>query len=79
MTDGFFDPTMLPRPDPRMIFAHVLTIDGRVAGVWRRRLGKSEVVIETKLARPLATGDGAALRAAVRRFERFLGVPARLA
>ena len=35
-----------------LVYGHVLVIDGRVAGTWRRTLKKSEVVIETNTFAP---------------------------
>ena len=65
--------------DPKLIFSNVVTIDGRVVGTWRRVTGKKAIAFRTTLRRALDAREQAAVDAAVRRYERFMGVPVDLA
>jgi hypothetical protein len=56
----------------------VVLVDGRVAGGWRRTLGKGAVSIELALLRPLTPAEKERLHAAAERYGRFLGLPARV-
>jgi len=58
---------------------YVAKIDGRVVGTWRRVTGKNAIAFRTTLRRALDAREQAALDAAVRRYERFMGVPVDLA
>jgi hypothetical protein len=57
----------------------VVLVDGRVAGGWRRTLGKRAVSIELKLLRPLSRAEKEGLHAAAERYGRFLGLPVSVA
>ena len=61
-----------------MIANHVVVVDGRVMGTWRRVAGKGAMVVETAIAGRLGAAEREGLRAAVARFEHFLGVPVKL-
>lgn len=65
---------VLPVPDWSS-FAHAILIDGRLAGHWRHRFGKSGAVVEVQLRRPLRADELTALAAAVHRYGDYLGVP----
>jgi hypothetical protein len=60
-------------------FLHAILLDGQLLGHWRHALEKKAVVVETSLDRPLVRGEARALDAAVERYGRFMGVPARRA
>lgn len=62
-------------PVPRHIdgFWHVLLIDGRLLGHWRRREGRDGLQVETRASRPLETREEAAVTDAVGRYRRFAG------
>jgi hypothetical protein len=60
------------------LLSPVVVVGGRVVGNWTRTLGKDAVRIETKLRRGLAAAEGAALRAAAKRYGAFLGLETRL-
>jgi hypothetical protein len=62
-----------------LIYGHILVIDGRVAGTWRRTLKKSEVVIETNTFAPLSKAESRAVAEAADRYGAFLGLPVVLA
>ena len=62
-----------------VIFHPPLLIDGRVAGIWTRKLKKDRVMITPTLFRPLAAGEGDALATAADRLGSFLGLTAELA
>ena len=68
-------------PRPRRIagadeFAHLLVIDGALAGRWRRTLRTSTVVVEVQPFRPLTKSEKPALDASVARYGRFMDIPA---
>ncbi len=54
---------------------HLIAINGRVVGGWRRTLAKDLVRIELKLLRRLNKAEAAALRKAAADYGRFLGLP----
>ncbi len=56
----------------------VVTIDGRVAGSWRRTLDRGGVAIDVTLLLPLDAAVRSALEREAERYGRFVGVPARL-
>jgi hypothetical protein len=58
------------------ILAHVVLVDGRVRGGWKRRLGSRQVVVELG---SLVAMDNDALARAAGELERFLGVPVAIA
>jgi hypothetical protein len=58
--------------------AAVLTLDGRVAGSWRRTLGRDGVTIQAQLLIPLAPPAQAALQREARRYGQFLKRPVHL-
>ena len=55
----------------------VRTVDGRVAGTWRRTLGRAGVAIELATFAPVPPRQRAAILTAARRYANFLGVAAR--
>ena len=67
------DPGLGPQPDPKLVFANVVMIDGRAVGTWRRGVGKDAIRVQTSLRRALDRTRQAAVRTAERRYERFLG------
>jgi len=74
--DLFFDPTTarsLDRREP-VPFSNVIVADGRVAGVWRRRLHRDSVVVQTVWFAAPTPGQHAGLRAAAQRYAAFLGL-----
>lgn len=71
--------TATGRVDPRPEFAHLLSIDGRLAGSWKRTFTARAAGIELRLFRPLKKPERTAVDAAVARYAAFLGVPVSLA
>jgi hypothetical protein len=63
---------------PEMVMNHVVMIDGRVVGGWRRVAGKGATIVETTLPARLDAKARAALQAAAARFQKFLGHPVTL-
>lgn len=61
-----------------VVFNHAILLDGQLIGQWRPVYQRDEVIVETFLYGSLHRSEAQALRAAVQRFGRFLGVPARL-
>ena len=58
-----------------LVYGHILVIEGRVAGTWRRTLRKSEVAIETNTFAPLTRAESRAVAQAADRYGAFLGLP----
>ncbi len=63
---------------PVVVGNHVVVVDGRVVGGWRRSEAKGALTVETMLVSRLDGGARAALRAAATRFQSFLGMPVKL-
>jgi hypothetical protein len=61
-----------------VVFSHFVVVDGRVLGSWRRTFAKKTVVIALRLFEPVNEVQFQAIRAAVERFGRFLGMPVTL-
>lgn len=80
-TIGYRDPTEVfdPANLDRLVFNHILLLQGKVAGTWRRTLTRDSVRIETKPFRRLIEAERAAVTAAARRYAAFLGVSVSLA
>ncbi len=69
----------IPKLDTaRPEFAHLLTIDGRLAGIWKRTFTPREAGIDLRALRPLARADRAALGKATKRYGAYLEVPVTL-
>ena len=62
-----------------IIFHQPILIDGRMVGIWTRKLNKESVVISTQFFRPLVADEEDALRAAGERYGAFLGLTAAFA
>ena len=56
-----------------MVANHLVVVDGRVVGGWRRLRGKGAMIVETTLVARLDAAAREALRAAAARFQTFLG------
>jgi DNA glycosylase AlkZ-like len=75
------DRTTLPSsPGARdAVFAsHLILLDGRLIGGWRRLVEKKTVVVETRLLAPLSAPQRQALAAAAERLAAFIRQPVRL-
>ncbi|HEY7201047.1 MAG TPA: winged helix DNA-binding domain-containing protein [Candidatus Dormibacteraeota bacterium] len=57
------------------ILAHVVVVDGRVWGGWKRRPNGAGAIVELGLVGPMDDSATAALERAAVAFERFLGAP----
>ena len=57
------------------IFNSTIVVDGQVIGFWRRTFSKNNVVIETKLFRPMTDSEQEAFIAATQRFSAFHQMP----
>jgi len=64
-------------PLGEVVFNHAILLEGTLIGQWKPVYQKDDVIVETFLHRPLHRAEAQALKAAVQRFGRFLGVPAR--
>jgi hypothetical protein len=61
-------------PDPKLFFAHILFIEGQIAGGWQRLLEKKSAALEIGLVGNLSRAEQAAVKAEAERFGRFLGM-----
>jgi Winged helix DNA-binding domain len=59
----------------QLVFNHIVVIDGRVTGTWRRTLEKDSVIIESSFFAPLTKAEARAVAAAAARYGRFIGLP----
>jgi hypothetical protein len=66
-------------PDGSVAFTHAVLLNGQLIGHWRPVHERHSVVVKTFLHRPLDRLEARALDAAVERYGRFMGFPARLA
>ena len=55
--------------------AAVLIVDGRVAGSWRRTLGRDRVTVQTQMLVPLSPAARSALEREAQRYGQFLKLP----
>ncbi len=70
--DSAHDEGLLPRNS--FLASHSILIGGRVAGTWRRTLGKEAVTLELAPFDLLSRAGAAAVRAAAERYAAFLGL-----
>lgn len=68
-------PTTRDAPRGLDVYAHLLIVDGRVGGTWRRRDKGGAVRVSVTALRPLKRVHAKALAAQAERLERFLGLP----
>ena len=69
---------LLPIGADERLRIHVVLVDGQVVGRWRRVAIKGSVTVDARIGKVLSAGQEAAVQAAVKRYGRFLGVPATL-
>ena len=76
-----FDPSLFTDASAvdRVLAGHILVIDGRVMGGWRRLIEKGRVTVEVEPLAPLGAAQEEALQAEVERYAGFIGMPASLA
>jgi DNA glycosylase AlkZ-like len=67
-----------PISGDRPVLLHAILLDGRLVGRWRHDQSKGSVEIDISLERRLEPSEARALRAAVARYGRFLGLPVNL-
>jgi hypothetical protein len=65
-------------PRNQLLFHHIVLLDGRAVGSWRRTLARTGVTVTATLAAKLDRPGQRALAAAVARLGKFLELPARL-
>ncbi len=69
-----FDPAFLDR----LVFSHVLVLDGRVAGTWKRSLQKRAVQVEIEPFEALSAAGQRAVESAAHRYGVYLELPVEL-
>ena len=62
-------------PDPMDSFAHLLCVEGRFGGFWRRTVGSRAVAVQLLPYRALSRAHVAAAEDAAERYAAFLGLP----
>jgi hypothetical protein len=62
-------------PESRDAYAHLLVIDGRLAGIWRRTLTTTAAGVEVVPYRALTRAERGAIEDAAGRYSAFLQVP----
>jgi hypothetical protein len=74
---AIFDASDTEKLDSRSnpLFQHVIVIDGRIAGSWKRTLKKNSVVMELNAFSPLTEVEHRAVDAATQRYGAFLELP----
>jgi hypothetical protein len=65
--------------DPLDSFAHLLCVDGRFGGFWRRTIGPRDVRVDLLPYRPLSRAHRAAANEAAERYAAFLDLPLTIA
>jgi hypothetical protein len=63
---------------PQVVASHLIAVDGRIVGGWRRLTAQGAMIAETMLVARLSAAEGKALRAAAERLQKFLGMPVKL-
>jgi winged helix DNA-binding protein len=66
------DPNVNSKGDA--LSAHLVTVDGRIVGGWRRTISRREVVIVAQLSRPLGAVERRGLEQAAERYAASLGL-----
>jgi hypothetical protein len=76
-----FDPSLFTDASAvdGVLAGHILVVDGRVMGGWRRLIDKGLVTVEVEPLAPLGGAQEEALQAEVERYAGFIGMPASLA
>jgi hypothetical protein len=67
----------IEKNDPSL-FAHIIILDGQVAGGWKRIVEKSKVLVELSPIAKLTRPEKQAVARAAERFGKFLGLPVEL-
>jgi len=68
-----------PSNTQKLVFSHMVVINGRIAGTWKRTLKKNAVVIESNSFLPLTKAEKEAFTMAARQYGAFLELPVVLA
>jgi winged helix DNA-binding protein len=70
-----FDPLLKKqlRPNDDVFNAHIIVLNGKVIGGWRRTIKKDEVTVNANLLLKLTKAEKGALRVAAERYGQFLG------
>lgn len=58
------------------IFNPIMVLDGQVAGIWKRTLGKKSVAVTLSPFSPIKKNGASSFKRAARRYGEFLGLPA---
>jgi hypothetical protein len=74
-----FDPTLITKDSGiSTLLGHLLVLNGKVVGGWRRTFEKKEAVIELKQLTKFTTLEHAAINREVEKFGKFLTMPVRI-
>lgn len=74
------DNSLTPKLDARgnFLFNHIIVIDSRVVGTWKRTFNKNAVRLAADPFRPLSPAESQGFARAAERYGRFLGLPVSL-
>lgn len=59
-------------------YTHLVIVNGRLAGSWRRVIGKKELRVETRPIRTFSAADHKLIEQAAQRYASFLGTPVKV-
>ncbi len=59
-------------------YSHTVVINGKIAGSWRREIGKSAITVQTRPIRPFTAAEKQLILKAAKRYEDFLGTPVKV-
>lgn len=80
--DAYFDPSVFANVShverDRVIFSHIVTINGRVVGGWRRAIGSKEAHITAEILVDMNDTTTKQLHQVVEAYGRFIGLPTKL-
>lgn len=66
-------------PSDADLFYHIMTLDGQLAGGWKRQIKAKEFIVDLNLFTKLDAAQQKALKQAIGRLEAFAGLPVKLA
>jgi hypothetical protein len=55
-------------------FTHLVVIDGKIQGSWRREIGKNEITVEPRALDTFNANDMQLIAEAAQRYQQFLGM-----
>ncbi|HSW96378.1 MAG TPA: winged helix DNA-binding domain-containing protein [Candidatus Saccharimonadales bacterium] len=74
---AIFDPSHISKLDARAnpLFQNTIVINGKIIGTWKRDIKKNKILMNTTLFRKTTNHEDNAIGWAIKRYEKFLGIP----